>query len=183
MRRTVLIALFVLSSSATARAQVTGSAGDAPRPIYALTAEPSYRGHLILADLGAVAFLPLAATTHEHLAIGWVAGYVLGAPIVHLAHGNGGRAAASLGLRVGVPALGALIGFAIAESDSDSECGNLGCVLNGVAMGAGGAVVGMAAAVLIDWVVLGGEEEIDPSDNASYGFTLEPWSLGVSGRW
>ena len=39
--------------------------------------------------------------------------YLTGAPIVHLAHGNGARAGASLGFRLGAPLVGAVGGVVV----------------------------------------------------------------------
>jgi hypothetical protein len=79
--------------------------------------------------------------------------YTLGGPIVHAAHQNWGAAAASLGLRVGLPLTGILFGSAVdtcgPKSDADV------CEAVGPAFG---ALLGMGAAIAIDAAALGYEE-------------------------
>jgi hypothetical protein len=65
--------------------------------------------------------------------------YLLGPPIAHAAHGNGGRAWGSFGLRLGMPVGGALVG----AGNKDSVEG----LLAGFTLGYLGAVVIDAAAL------------------------------------
>lgn len=84
-----------------------------------------------------------------------LAGHVVGGPIVHLTHDNAGRAALSLGTRVGLPALGGLVGYAACFDDT----GFLRCIGSaGV-----GLVLGVLAAQIIDPTVIVPEEEPTPS--------------------
>lgn len=101
--------------------------------------------------------------------------YVLGGPIVHASHGNWGRAALSLGARVGMPLLGISTGVALEDCRGGDFCGFGGALIGGV--------VGIAAAVAIDSAALAREE-------APVGAALVPtlrvsenqtW-LGVSGQ-
>lgn len=75
-------------------------------------------------------------------------GFLLGAPVVHFAHGHVGKGFLSMGLRVGMPlALG--YGFASAASCSSSDdfgCG-LGELVLGILLGAAGASAIDAAAI------------------------------------
>jgi hypothetical protein len=93
------------------------------------------------------------------------ASYVFGAPIVHAAHQNWGTAAASLGLRVGLPLTGILIGSAADRcgANNDSElCG---------AVGPGfGALLGISAAIAIDAAALAYEQ----APLVSAATTLQP---------
>lgn len=77
-----------------------------------------------------------------------VAGYVLGAPIVHAAHGSWGTAAGSVGLRVGLPLLGAFVG---SEGLDRGSCREL-CV--GGVIGAG---AGILTAIALDAAALSWE--------------------------
>jgi len=88
----------------------------------------------------------LAEPTGEPLL--WIAGggYLLGAPIVHLAHGNPGRAVASLGLRVGLPVAFVGVGTVLEDCQGQDFCG-LASVLIGVPLG-------MATAIALDAAVL-----------------------------
>jgi hypothetical protein len=75
--------------------------------------------------------------------------YVLGGPIVHAAHQNWGAAAASLGLRVGLPLTGILFGSAGCANDSDTHlCGAVGL----------GALLGIGTAIAVDASALGYEQ-------------------------
>ena len=81
-----------------------------------------------------------------------VSGYLIPPPIIHAAHGNGGAAAASLGLRVGLAGLGILTGAAIGD-------GMLGKFALVVVLGS----VGALAASVIDAAALGYEDRPSPS--------------------
>lgn len=86
-------------------------------------------------------------------------GYALAPPIIHAAHGHALKAFGSLGLRLGAPVVGAVVGFAMAgceESDDhydDSDwCGASGAI--------GGFMVGTAGAMLFDAVVIANEDVV-----------------------
>lgn len=110
----------------------------------------SYRGHIVASDGVAVALMIGAlATDNEGLADASLVTAGLGAPMVHLAHGNPGRAVGSLALRAGATFGGLALGAAVCDSGGSSEgfeC--LGPVLIGGALGYG-------AAAIIDAAVLG----------------------------
>jgi hypothetical protein len=72
-----------------------------------------------------------------------IGGYLFGGPIVHAGHGAWGKAAASLGTRVGAPFVGAIL--AVAVTDCDDWC-DLGYAAVGGLLGAGGAIALDAAA-------------------------------------
>jgi hypothetical protein len=78
----------------------------------------------------------------------WVAGggYLFGAPIVHLVHGNPGRAAASLGLRVGLPIAFVGVGLAVEDCEGRDFCGFASVLI--------GLPLGMATAIALDAAVL-----------------------------
>lgn len=82
-----------------------------------------------------------------------VGSYLLVPPIIHLAHGRPGIAAASFGLRLGVPLGGALFGVG-----ASSGCGDGYCRLAGAALG---FVVGVVAASAIDAGALSNEKVDD----------------------
>ena len=96
--------------------------------------------------------------------------YFLGGPIVHAAHGNWGRAAGSLGLRVGAPFVGSLLGLVIASSTDSSFDDSAG-------MGAVGALVGIGTAVVLDAAVLGYETVQDEP------VVMPAMSTGKNGTW
>jgi hypothetical protein len=93
--------------------------------------------------LGALMTLPACFSSYDgcRLSLGLLAGsagtYALGPAIVHLSEGEPLRAGASLGLRIGLPLLGAA-----AFPDSNGDQSGLGFL------------VGLSGAIAIDWFVL-----------------------------
>jgi hypothetical protein len=86
--------------------------------------------------------------------------YVFGGPIVHAAHQNWGAAAASLGLRVGLPLMGILIGSAVDSCGANNDSDLCGAVGPGF-----GLLLGISAAIAIDAGALGYEQV--PATNAA----------------
>jgi hypothetical protein len=83
-----------------------------------------------------------------------VGGIVLGGPIVHTAHDNWGRAAASFGLRVGAPIVGASLGAAVGAASGGGGKG----ALDAIAFAIVGAGVGYVAAAAFDIAYLARED-------------------------
>jgi hypothetical protein len=116
-----------------------------------------YRLTMVAVDATAVALVAAGVyLDHEDvtpaLALVGVGTYVLGGPIIHLAHEQSGRALGSIGLRVGLPATGLLVGGALAAScGGASEWCLVGAVLFGGVIGLGGVL----AAIIVDDAVLG----------------------------
>jgi len=81
-------------------------------------------------------------------------GYLFGGPIVHLVHGNPGRAAASLGLRVALPIAFVGVSAALDDCHGRESCG-LGSLVIGVPLG-------MAAAIALDAAALARDHEKRP---------------------
>jgi hypothetical protein len=121
--------------------------------------ESWYGWQIMLADLGAIgALVGGGAATAE--SSGWAfipiaggAGYFAGGPLVHLAHGNGDRAAKSLLWRILAPTIGAAFGAGLAAGlttgkPSGSECPRA-CGIELAAVFGFGA--GMLPAMFIDW--------------------------------
>lgn len=82
--------------------------------------------------------------------------YLIAPPVVHAIHGQGGRAAASFGLRVGAPAVGMLTGMAIAGAFDGSGGGAYRAIAGGVV----GLGAGAIAAMVVDAVVLAREPDV-----------------------
>jgi len=147
MKHLIVTVLFAAVTSGTALAEppgMTAALPAAPAP----TESEWYGWQILIAD-GAT--LGIAAATEQgELALGWIG---TGA-VVHTAHGNYGRAVASVGLRVALPLLGASAGAASAQGCTGDFCG-LGEVLVG-------GLVGMGAAEVIDLVMAKDEHEIAP---------------------
>jgi hypothetical protein len=109
-----------------------------------------------------------------------LAGWVLGGPIVHLAHERWGAAAGSFGLTLGLPLAGGLLGWEL--TCGSSRCGP------GLGEGVGfvvalfGATVGASVAAVVDVAVLAREEV--PVSPPTPGGASKPaaWS-GRKGAW
>ena len=114
-----------------------------------------------------------------------LSGYLVSAPLVHLSQGNRTRAAASLGIRVGVPLLGAAIGYRLGlradDPTSDARCPD--CPMT---LAAGFATLGAGVAMLVDGFGLAWEHPEAPAP--AWTPTLAPGaqgglSFGVAGTW
>jgi hypothetical protein len=125
----------------------------------AARAEPrrSYAGPVVAVDVLSVgAMLGALSTGGAELLLLGGAGYTLGAPINHLAHGHPGRAAASFGIRAAAFGLatGAIIEDVLAHH-CDGDVNPCGPPAGGIALG---ALVALGAAALDD-VLLAREPE------------------------
>jgi hypothetical protein len=95
------------------------------------------------------------------VAVGALGIYALGPAVVHLAHGQPQRAAASAGMRIGFPALGVGIAYALSAScgtrldDAGEPESDLGCIFTALFLGGVVAVGGTVSAIIIDDAVLG----------------------------
>jgi hypothetical protein len=104
--------------------------------------------------------IAIAATTagvveeRGALAGAGIAGYFFGAPVVHFAHGNWGRGFGSLGLRVGGPLDGAIIGGLVGPKQTN--CAMLCGPGPGAIVGAG---VGAVSAMALDAAFLAYDRE------------------------
>ncbi len=184
------------TAASTANQTQARSAAISPPSTSADTASTSsppnrvwYGGPILGFDALAVA-LVMAGAASESGAVLVSSGlvYIAGGPVVHGTHHNGGKAVASLGLRVGLPFLGGLVGVH-AGSSSRNGCSGEMCGLGGaVAGGALGVGVGMIAASAIDISLLAYESKpesvgprvallpaIDPNKRSA--------SLTLQGNW
>ncbi|HEY1549374.1 MAG TPA: hypothetical protein VGG28_16220 [Kofleriaceae bacterium] len=115
------------------------------------TAEPSdadsYRLQTALCDVAALSLFAMSARSDGDagVAIGF-ATYVAAAPIVHMFHHHGERAAASVALRVVLPLIGGALGASAGKSQCDAGCDND----SDIAGTAVGVIVGAIAASAID---------------------------------
>ena len=100
-------------------------------------------------------------------------GYLLGGPLVHAAHHDGGRAIGDFFLRAALPALGAVIGYATLNCHGvESPCG--------VERTATGFVVGAAVASVIDVALLSGSSSAPPSPEQAPSRARASWTLAPS---
>lgn len=147
------------------------------------TVDVSYRSHILLADGAAVAMLLAAgASGSEGLGNAALATGALGGPLVHLAHGNPGRALGSLALRTGLTYGGLALGAAsCTQGAHDGEGGEEGWECLGSALV--GGMVGYGAAAIIDATVLGHQtRRARPLPVApQLGMTRTGMQVGISG--
>jgi hypothetical protein len=126
----------------------------------------SWYGYQTLAtDGGAVAFMLALGASHDHasqqgLMVGALTMYELGAPTVHFAHHQVGRGFIDLGLRVGLPVLGTIVGGALGLATAGpATASNWFASLDGEVSGAiVGGTLGLISASAIDAVFLAREE-------------------------
>jgi hypothetical protein len=148
-----------------------------------------YGGTILGVDALAASLMAVGvASSSGGLFLGSGVAFTLGGPIVHGIHRDGGKAVVSLGLRVGLPVVGGLVGvFAGASGGEDCE-GDM-CQLSGVA--AGGAVglgLGMVAASALDVTFLAYDSP-PPSTNTQVALvpaidpTKRSGSLTLQGTW
>ena len=120
-----------------------------------------YGWQTLITDGASLAMLMGAASSNDSAGT-WLAlsglTYSLGGPTVHWAHGNVGKGAASLGLRLGLPVGLGLLGYATGSALSGGKG------YGGAVFGALGFVLGFPAAMAIDSAALAREdvEEDEP---------------------
>jgi hypothetical protein len=142
-------ALAVLLAASVVRGQEAAPAFDAPG-----TESVWYGWQPLLGDAAAVGLVSLGLRGQSKAAtLAGLGVFALASPMIHASHGSEWRAAVSLGLRVGLPLGGALLGLAL-----DSNCGQEEefCGLAGFALG---GLAGTVTAVLLDDGVLSWEEK------------------------
>jgi hypothetical protein len=162
----ILMACIAMSSRAQAAATSEQS------PAEQVPVKPRYRsewygGYTLAVDAVGIVTMPIL------VGIGI---YALGAPIVHLAEGEPGHAAWSLGLRVGLPTVLGLTGAGIGalagnrNCDSSSLSGDA-CDLAPALYAAGGVILGMLGAIAIDAALLARHQvSIGPLERAGIRF-------------
>jgi hypothetical protein len=159
-------ALVIVALARIAAAEPPAVATPAPPP----PGEPSYRLHTATVDGIAIGLMTLALSAKNdgagYLGVGT---YLLGSPIVHLAHDHPGRAAGSFGLRVLLPFIGGMIGDKQAGCHGDvCDSGNAGL----------GLFAGMVAATVLDTMWLAEGDEAPP--RASWSPAVSAGHAGVS---
>jgi hypothetical protein len=198
----LLLALGSIASAAPALAgdgasPALSSGRGAVLPVEAEAQEPIYVEHSYLDDVIALDTTNLALTivTAGFGSVITVPSYLLGAPAIHASHGNRGQAALSLGVRAGLPVLGALAGKALYErnqrrqepcsEDESTQCGTFVDGLDRFVVIAAGAIIGATGAVVFDWIVLDHSEKVPARSLVvvpQVGVSEQGVSLGVSGR-
>lgn len=144
--------------------------------------EPGYRSETMAVDAIGVATMTAGLVGLERgsnenvdgaLMVTGLAIAGFGDPIVHLAHGHGGRAAASYVIRAVTISMGAMMGVAFENCRNELFCG-----LDGMLWGTAG---GLAAAGVVDALVLHGQVSntwtptVLPSDGGARVGLARPW--------
>ena len=154
----------VAALGATAHAQSPAQAPPAPPGPAVSAGATRVETHsygLQIAGVDVAVLAGAAATKSSNVGVG---GYLLGGPLVHLAHGHVGRALGSAALRAGLPVAGALLGGSLGDSRCEREDNPE--ELCGLEEMAAGLVIGAAAASLVDATVLAREEVEVPTQRA-----------------
>jgi hypothetical protein len=120
-----------------------------------------YGGYVLAVD-GASVLVGLTGVLLPPMVMVGVAGYVLGAPIVHWYRGHTGKGFASLGLRVGAITAGSVAGFALAEPRCKGDFAGLCALFYVVPLVASG----MVAASAVDAALLAREDVKPPPGEA-----------------
>jgi hypothetical protein len=161
----VLLLLAMSPASAAADGPIVQSWAPAVAPSSASSVDPAWYGwQTLIADTADIGLVLVALKTSDSsstgaaVALGAV-GFIMPAPLIHFAHGQGVRAAISVGLRLGLPLLlggaGMITGEGSCGGSSPPASGSvdlsgLQCIGEAVQGGVIGAAVGMGFAVLID---------------------------------
>jgi hypothetical protein len=143
------------ASSSTSTPGVTVVSDGSPPPSSKAPTSRWYGWQTLIADGAALVTTPIAP-------LGGFVLYCTGSPIVHLAHGNVKNAGASLGLRVGAPTLGGLIGYGIGRAGD----GNSGPSYGTAFLAALGILGGGIAAIVVDHAIIA-REPINEADKPS----------------
>lgn len=187
-RLSVVAAVLLLQTSASAQV-AKPSAGTAIKPVQTESASNT-RGHTwygwqtLTVDAGSAALIGLSIFVSDStrgssaapaaLFVSALGAYALGAPLVHLANGEAVRAAASLGLRVGVPTL-SFLAFAAA-----ADCHSPWCELKSAGIG---GLVGMLAVSAVDAAVIAHRFQRATPAIQARGLSLAPHIDPVSGSY
>jgi hypothetical protein len=167
---------FLVASSA---AHAEPPANAAPDPSNVAAAEPPpatthvwYGWQTLLVDAASFSLMAAGAgNDNSPLLYAGVGGYALGGPAVHIANGESGRAALSLGVRIVLPAIGAAIGYASYRQPSKPDWFDFGPGFDAAIFG----VVGGLAACVIDAAAIAHHRvAADPPPPPQSGVSVTP---------
>lgn len=161
----LMTALSVLCSAPVATAQ---EAGPAPAETASPAPPPEWYGWQILITDGVAISGIVAGVAADSESLTTLGVFYMGGPVVHWSHGYSGRGWESLGLRLGLPLVGALAGVGVASAAT--ECHGFGC-LGGAPVGAG---VGALGAMALDVTCLAWE---DPPQSTRVRTTASPLTV------
>jgi hypothetical protein len=124
------------------------------------TAGRWYGGQILIVDGAAVTLIAIGALSRVDqpvrgsIVVAGFAGYLLGPPLVHVLHGNVGKAFGSFGARYFLPGLGVMLGITVGQCWADSRCNGAPAVAGGLA--------GLGAALVLDVGVMAFERAPKP---------------------
>ncbi|HET7500094.1 MAG TPA: hypothetical protein VFK02_03800 [Kofleriaceae bacterium] len=151
----------------------------APRPQDEVRIETEHYGwQIVVSDVLAIGL----AVTNDGTAVplGGLT-YLLGGPIIHGMHGEGGRAAGSLALRVGLPVLGALAGRKLLRPGSGCAQDDEGCgespEIGGLIVG---GAIGLATAMIVDAALVARPRTIEKRVTWTPQITATSQHVGVA---
>jgi hypothetical protein len=188
----LLLVLATAAPIATAHADAPGETQpmeDAPAPVV----ETHYGPQLLLADVAVVGGSALLLTANRNgpsegqglIAAAGISAYLLVAPAIHLAHGDGRGAAVSLGLRVGLPMVLSALGEAIGPRSTTTCIGGGGCATQDTRSSSGflvGTALGLVAATVLDATYNSTHREAAaPRLSPSFGYAAGNVTVGVGG--
>lgn len=138
-----------------------------------------YRWSLVLSDVAALTTIVAGAALDNDatapLVVTGIGVYALVPGVVHLAHGQPGRAAISAGIRIGLPAIGVGVGATLAAGcdgphvDAAGETESDLCPLGAAVFGGLIATIGAVTAAIIDDTSLGKVPPKEPPRAATWG--------------
>lgn len=159
------ILLITLPARAEPAARTETAPAPAPAPRYL-----DYRPYLWATDGAALALLIGSAALNdgasEAVAVTGVGAYAVGPAIIHAAHGQPLRSAASVGMRVGFPLAGAALGVGIVAATCDPNASHSvdgagepesdwHCLGAAIGLGGLGFISGVVTAIIVDDGTLG----------------------------
>lgn len=183
----MVMALGLLVHGTSARADDNAGTRTSPEAGASIATRPErqreYYGWQVLGADMASLLVGLAITDSGTGALTGMTGYALGGPIIHATHRNYGTAVASLGLRLGLPMAGGLMGRGVYSIEHEGEDWDV------LAYMAAGVVLGAITAAMLDWAILGWTDKHAPSPREPrHGLVPQVTagehgvSLGVLGR-
>jgi hypothetical protein len=206
MRARVSISLLLVLGTIASAAPALAGDGASPAlssgrgaalPVQAEVQEQIFVEHSYVEDVIALDTTNLAFTivTLGFGSVITVPSYLLGAPAIHASHGNRGQAALSLGVRAGLPVLGAVVARSLYErnqrqqepcsEDESTQCGTFVDGFDRFVVIAAGAIIGATGAVVFDWIALDHTEKVPARSLVvvpQVGVSEQGVSLGVVGR-
>jgi hypothetical protein len=156
----VLASLWIVTSLATVAAADPPGLTPQADPEDTTVEVPSYRLQTAAADAAVLTLGVISAKSGAGGggvgAVVALGGYLLAAPLVHVAHDHSDRAGESIALRVGLPLLGGVVGNLIGRSQCSYQCDNDA----DIALTAFGVMVGAGAASVLDIAYLSRGETV-----------------------